>query len=150
MKLPWLGLFWKRQDLPKKILFHILDFKMDYLNVPHDGGFSDDLTSQGDIDFETDPRSLQRILENRELSPSVLKFRSSLTPAVKLHKSLKKNKVKDLIDKGVVYKWRHAYFNILWPSPCCHTFITKLTHHRPPSLRLRRHFLTAINRFKRP
>ncbi len=66
---------------------------MDYLDVPRDGGFADDLTSQGDIDFETDPRSLQRILENRELSPSVLKFRSSLTPAVKLHKSLKKNKV---------------------------------------------------------
>jgi hypothetical protein len=65
---------------------------MDFTNLPI-GSFGDDMTNQGDIDFETDPRSLQRILENRELSPSVLKFRSSLTPAAKLHKSLKKNKV---------------------------------------------------------
>ena len=55
--------------------------------------FGDDLTSQSDIDFEADPRSLARILENRELSPSAtaFMFRSSLTPAVKLHQSLKKN-----------------------------------------------------------
>ena len=46
----------------------------------------DDLTSQSGIDFEADPRSLRMILENRELSPSVLKFRSSLTPATHTNK----------------------------------------------------------------
>ena len=53
----------------------------------------DDLTSQSGIDFESDPRSLRMILENRELSPSVLKFRSSLTPATHTNKM---NKVRSV------------------------------------------------------
>jgi len=67
-----------------------IDSVMDFKGLPN-GGFGDDLTSQSGIDFEADPRSLQRILENRELSPSVLKFRSSLTAVA--HQT-KKNKVK--------------------------------------------------------